>query len=152
VKVRQLKVAAQIRRLVSVVLPREVHDPRVGGLISVTRVDVSPDLREARVYVSLLGGRSAPSTIMHGLQSAARRVQDQVAESLPLRMAPRLSFHLDDSLKKEAQVLAAIDAATGRRAGEVETPPAPPAPAKPSPRRGSPRSATRKTSARTTGR
>ena len=108
-KVRQQMVAAQIRRLVSTLIPREVADPRVDGIVSVTRVEVSPDLVEARVFVSVFGATHPPATVLHGLQSAARRLQTQVARQLPLRLAPRLSFALDESLKKQDEVLQLLD-------------------------------------------
>jgi ribosome-binding factor A len=107
--VRQLKVASQIQRIVAMVLLRDVADPRVDGLVSVTRVQTTPDLREARVFLSVLGGARTPATVLEGIQSAARHIQTEVAENLALRFAPRLSFHLDESLKKQAEILRKID-------------------------------------------
>jgi ribosome-binding factor A len=107
--VRQLKVAAQIQRIVAIVLLRDVADPRVDGLVSVTRVQITPDLRDARVYLSVLGGARTPATVIEGIQSAARHIQGEVAQGLALRFAPRLSFHLDESLKKQAEILRQID-------------------------------------------
>jgi ribosome-binding factor A len=107
--VRQLKVASQIQRIVAMVLIRDVADPRVDGLISVTRVHVTPDLRDARVFLSVLGGSRTPATVLEGIKSAARHIQTEVAHNLALRFAPRLSFHLDESLKKQAEILRQID-------------------------------------------
>ena len=124
--VRQLKVGAQIQRIVAVVLPREVADPRVDGLVTVTRVDVSPDLREAKVWLSVLAAKRPAATVIEGIQSAGRRIQSEVAEKLALRYMPRLTYHLDESLKKEAEILKKIDEAVGghaegsRKAGEAE--------------------------------
>lgn len=106
--VRQLKVAAQIQRIVATVLQRDVADPRIDGLVTVTRVTVSPDLREARVFLSLLGGTRTPATTLQGINSAGRHIQAEVAENLAMRFAPHLSFHLDESLKKQAEILAKI--------------------------------------------
>lgn len=106
--VRQLKVSAQIQRIVATVLLRDVSDPRIDGLVSVTRVDMSPDLREAKVYLSLMGGTRTPATILQGIKSAGRHIQSEVAENLPMRFAPRLTFHLDESLKKQAEMLKKI--------------------------------------------
>jgi ribosome-binding factor A len=107
--VRQLKVASQIQRIVAMVLLRDVADPRVDGLVSVTRVQITPDLRDARVFLSVLGGSRTPATVLEGIHSAARHIQAEVAENLALRFAPRLSFHLDESLKKQAEILRQID-------------------------------------------
>ncbi len=107
--IRQNKVASQIQRIVATVMQRDVADPRVDGLISVTRVSVSPDLREARIYVSILAGHHPPATTLEGIRSAARHIQSEVAKALPMRYAPRLTFELDESLKKQAEILKIID-------------------------------------------
>ena len=107
--VRQQKIAAQIQRLVSQVLARDVADPRIGGLVTITRVHVTPDLREARVFVSVLGQKGPAATVLAGIRSAGRHIQSEVGHGLTLRMVPRLSFELDESLKKEAEILRQID-------------------------------------------
>ncbi len=107
--IRQLKVASQIQRIVAMVLLRDVADPRIDGLVSVTRVAVTSDLREAKVFLSLLGGTRTPATVLEGIKSAGRHIQAEVAENLTMRYAPRLSFHLDESLKKQAEILKIID-------------------------------------------
>ena len=106
--VRQLKVASQIQRIVATVLLRDVADPRVDGLVTVTRVQVSPDLREAKVFLSLLGGTRTDATTLQGIKSASRHIQAEVADGLPMRYVPRLTFHLDESLKKQAEILQKI--------------------------------------------
>ena len=108
-KIRQQKVASQIQKIVAMALIKEVADPRVDGLVSVTHVEVTPDLHEAKVYLSVLGGKKTPETVLEGIKSAGRHIQGTVAQGLPLRFAPRLSFHLDDSLKREAEILKLID-------------------------------------------
>jgi len=110
-RIRQQKVAAQIQRIVATVLLREIADPRVDGLISVTKVEVTPDLREAKVHLSVLGGKRTPTTVLAGITSAGRRIQGEVADKLPLRYVPRLTFHLDESLKKQAEIYKKIDEA-----------------------------------------
>ena len=118
-RIRQQKVAAQIQRIVANVLLREIADPRVDGLISVTKVEVTPDLREAKVYVSILGGKRTPTTVMAGIASAGRRITGEVADKLPLQYVPRLTFHLDESLKRQADILKKIDEAMGDRGPAV---------------------------------
>lgn len=107
--VRQQKVASQIRRLVSAVLARGIADPRIDGLITITRVHVTPDIREARVFVSILGQKGSAATVLAGIRSATRRIQSEVAKALPLRLMPHLSFELDENLKKEAEILQQIN-------------------------------------------
>ena len=118
--VRQLKVASQIQRIIAMVLLRDVADPRVDGLVSVTRVETTSDLREAKVFLSLLGGTRTPTTVLEGIKSAGRHIQAEVAEGLNLRYAPRLSFHLDESLKKQAEILRKINEVAGDRAAPAD--------------------------------
>jgi ribosome-binding factor A len=110
---RQLKVASQLQRIVATVLLRDVADPRIDGLVSVTKVEITEDLREAKVFLSVMGGTRTPTTVLHGIKSAGRHIQAEVAEGLALRYAPRLSFHIDESLKKQAEILRLIDDAVG---------------------------------------
>lgn len=109
--VRQLKLASQIKRLVSDIVARGINDPRISGLISVTKVMVTPDLREARVFISLLGHKGPDTLVLAGIESAARHIQHEVASNLTMRSAPRLSYHLDDSLKREAEILKLVNQA-----------------------------------------
>ena len=95
------------------VLSRGLNDPRVRGLISVTRVDITPDLADAKVYVSILPVEHTELT-MHGLRSAAGHIQAEIAGDVSARRLPRLVFRLDESLKKQAQ----IDAVIGRAVGD----------------------------------
>lgn len=96
---------------------RGLSDPRVRGLVSVTKVSVDPDLAEARIFVSVLPAERAKLTL-EGLQSAAIRVQRRMREDLPLRRVPHLRFVLDESLKKAASMERALGGA------ETDMPPA----------------------------
>jgi ribosome-binding factor A len=109
--IRQQKVGSQIQRIVATVLLRDVGDPRVDGLISVTKVDVTPDLREAKVFLSVMGGKRPPATVLQGIKSAGRHIQGEVGEGLAIRYVPRLTFVLDESLKKQGEILKKIDEA-----------------------------------------
>ena len=122
--VRQLKVAAQIQRIVATVLLRDVADPRIDGMVSVTKVEISKDLREAKVFLSVLGGQRTPATVLQGIKSAGRHIQSEAAEGLAMRYAPRLTFVLDESLKKQAEILQKIKEVTGESKPEGNEPPA----------------------------
>lgn len=104
---RTEQIGAVIRASVQAVLSRGLHDPRVRGLISVTAVEVTPDLAEARVMVSVLPEEHAELT-MHGLRGAAGFIQRQIAGEVTAKRMPRLSFRLDDSLKKQSRIDAAL--------------------------------------------
>lgn len=121
--VRQEKVAATIKKLVATLLSRgDFADPRVTGMITVTRVEITPDLREAKVYVSIFqpSGGSVSAT-MHGLKAATRNIQNDVAKALPMRLAPHLLFVLDERLKKELEVLRVIDQVSQERQKNEKT-------------------------------
>ena len=88
-------------------LQRQLQDPRVRGLVSITKVDLNLQQRVAHVYVSVMPERFESRTV-RGLNSAVGFIQSKVANAVRLRSMPDLEFHLDSSLKKEAQTLEAI--------------------------------------------
>ncbi len=114
------QIESTLRRAIGTVLQQGLGDPRVTGMITVTRVSVSPDLHEARVFVSVMP-ESQQELVVHGLRHAAGRIRRTVGEEVSLRTMPRLDFRLDGSLKKQAAVMQAI-----ARGMERETPPTPP--------------------------
>jgi len=93
------RVAEELQHLVADLLLREIKDPRI-GLVTVTGVKVSPDLRHARVYFSCLGDAARRAESLRGLNSAAGFVRSQVARSLKLRVVPEIIFEFDPSLEQ----------------------------------------------------
>lgn len=124
---RIAQIESTLKRAVAQVLIRRVSDPRIVGMVSVTRVEVTPDMREATAYVSVLPEKYQARTIA-GLQAAHRHIQSMTGKLVSFDM-PHLRFKLDEGLKKEAGVLDAIREGT-RRTGppppESEAPEAPP--------------------------
>lgn len=100
---RQERVAEALRDEISALLA-ELKDPRV-GFVSVTRVEMSPDLRHARVYVSVLGDEGQKKATMEGLRSATGFIRSEVGRRVRLFRTPEIAFHLDESLEKGARVL-----------------------------------------------
>lgn len=100
---RTEQIASVIHAAVQRVIIKGLNDPRVRGLISVTKVEVTPDLAEARVYVSVLPAEHSELT-MHGLRSAAGHIQSEIRKDVAAHRLPRLSFRLDESLKKQAMI------------------------------------------------
>ncbi len=113
----QEQVGSTLRRAIQDVLSRGLQDPRVQGLISVTSVQLSADQSEATVKVSVMPEDRADLTL-HGLRHAARHLQSQVAKRVKMRRVPRLSFRLDQSIKKEAAIHAAISSIRREREPE----------------------------------
>lgn len=93
------RVAEAIQELVAGLLVREIKDPRI-GLITITGVRISPDLRHARVFFSSLGDDDQRQRSLRGLRSAAGFVRGQIARTLNLRVAPEIVFEFDPSLEE----------------------------------------------------
>ncbi|GMV11195.1 MAG TPA: 30S ribosome-binding factor RbfA [Gemmatimonadaceae bacterium] len=98
------RVAEAIREEVAMFLAEGVKDPRVTGLVTVTGVDVSRDLRHARIFVSIMGTDEEKAATQEGLRSLAGHLRSRVARSLRLRVAPELEFHLDTSIARAARI------------------------------------------------
>lgn len=94
---RPERVAEGIRQTVAAFLTGNVRDPRV-GFVTVTGVEVSPDLTHARVRVSVMGSEEEKERSLEGLASAARFLRAQLARELRLRLTPELRFELDRGL------------------------------------------------------
>ena len=102
-------------------LIRSLKDPRVQTMISITRVDTPPDLRYAKVYVSVLE-EAREKEAMKGLKSAGGWLRRELGSSLQLRYTPELVFELDDSLKYGAHMfdlLSKLEAEQKEKAGET---------------------------------
>ncbi len=99
---RTQQVVSLIQRGVQTVIGRGLHDPRVRGLISVTKVVVDDDLSDATVFVSVMPQEHGELTL-HGLRHAAPRIRSEISRGIRMRRVPRLRFALDDSLKKQAE-------------------------------------------------
>ena len=104
---RREQLERALQRIIGKLLSSGLNDPRISGMVSVTGVSVSPDLRQATVKVSVLP-ETKQHTTLHGLKHAAGHIQSLVLKELRTRAVPHLQFQLDTSLKKQAQVLTAI--------------------------------------------
>src|SRR3954462_9971948 len=91
------RVAEAIREEVATFLAGAVKDPRVVGLVTVTGVEVTRDLRHAKVFVSILGTDAERAATVEGLDRVASHLRAHVARALRLRLAPEISFRMDQS-------------------------------------------------------
>lgn len=116
---RIAKVAEAVREIVSTVVLFELKDPRVKN-VTVLRADVSPDLRNAKVYVSVMGDEKTQSLTLHGLNSARGFIQSKIADRLQTRYTPVLQFVSDPGVKLSVETSAIIREAlsAGSPAGE----------------------------------
>ena len=97
-----------LRDELSDLLLREVRDPRLGGIISVTRIEAAPDLSNARVYVSVMGNEEEQQAAMKALSAGAGFFHRELKKRVLMRRVPFLSFRLDTSIQKAADVLSLI--------------------------------------------
>ena len=98
------RVAEAIREAVAMFLAEGVKDPRVTGLVTVTGVDVTRDLRHARVHVSILGSEAEKKETMEGLASVASHLRARLGRTLRLRVTPELDFKYDASIAHAARI------------------------------------------------
>jgi ribosome-binding factor A len=99
---RTAKVAQAIRQVVSTAILTELRDPRVKK-VTVLNVEVPPDLRSAKVYVSVMGEEREGHLVLRGLQSARGFLQSRIADEIDLRWTPILEFVLDSGVKKSIE-------------------------------------------------
>jgi len=104
---RMRRVDEAMREVLSDAITSELKDPRV-GFITVTAVDTSPDLRQARVFVSVLGTASERKRSLQGLRSAHGFLQRRVADELRLKHTPTLEFAYDDTAENAARINALL--------------------------------------------
>lgn len=97
------RVADQIRAELAQVLAREVHDPGI-GFVTLTRVQVSPDLQSARVYFTALGDEQARKGSAKALERAAPFLRRQIGSRLRLKRTPELKFFFDESIAGQDRI------------------------------------------------
>lgn len=107
---RNLRVAEAIREVVANAILFEVHDPRVRG-VTVLAAEVSPDLRNAKVFVTVTGDARDERRVMQGLLSARGFLQAKVAARLQTKVTPELRFEIDNSAKRTIELLKLIETA-----------------------------------------
>jgi len=100
---RLLKAAEAIREVVGMAILADLQDPRIRD-VTVTAVEVAPDMRQAKVYVSVMGNETKQNLSLRGLQSAAGFLQAKVAKRIDTRYTPKLLFVLDQGVKKSIEV------------------------------------------------
>jgi ribosome-binding factor A len=105
---RMRRVDEAVRAVISDAISKDLQDPRV-GFVTVTAVNTSPDLRHARVYVSVLGDEHVRGETLSGLRSAHGFLQARVAAELTLKHTPLLTFEYDESIDRGMRISRLID-------------------------------------------
>lgn len=97
--VKNTRINQEVMKELSILISREVKDPRIALMTSVTACEVAPDLKTAKVFISVLGDETAKSDTLKGLKSAAPFLRSSLARNLNLRNTPELKFVIDDSIE-----------------------------------------------------
>jgi len=112
------RVAEAIREEVATFLRSGAKDPRLIGLVTVTAVDVTRDLRQAKVFVSILGTETEKAASVDALTSMTSHLRSLLAKSLRLRVAPEVSFKLDESVARAARIESLLAQVRDKKADE----------------------------------
>ena len=112
------KISEEIKREISEIMRTELKDPRVAAICSITDVLTTPDLKFAKVFVSVLGDEQQQKDTMKGLVSAAGFIRKKVSEKINLRYMPEIHFELDKSIEHGAHILKLINDVNKKDGGE----------------------------------
>lgn len=104
---RAEQAASVIHRAVQTVLTEGLSDPRLQVVMTVTGVKVTPDMRTAIIGVSVMPGEKGPLAL-HGLRAASRHIRRRVGDAVSVHQLPDLVFKLDESLKRQAEVISIL--------------------------------------------
>jgi ribosome-binding factor A len=102
-------VAEEIKKNVSYIINNNLKDPRINGLISVTGVTVTRDLRNAKIFLSLYGDKTKQNDVFEAIKNAKGFIRRELASMVRMRYIPELSFKLDDSIEYGIQINKLLD-------------------------------------------
>lgn len=101
---RTLRISEDIKREISIIIQRDLKDPRLSELISVTHVKATKDLRYAKVFVSIMADEEQKKEALEGLKSAAGFIRREIGNRLQIRYTPEVLFELDNSIEHGAKI------------------------------------------------
>ena len=107
--IKYSRMNGEVQRELSKIIAYDIKDPRIHPMTSVVSVEVTPDLKYAKVFVSVLGDEEAQKSTEIGLKSAASHIRSKLAKNLNLRNTPELSFVMDDSIAYGVSMSKKID-------------------------------------------
>ena len=108
---RDRRIGQEIQRLLPDLIRKEVKDPRVTGLVTITAVEVSPDISHAKVYVTVLDSESAAEATLEGLNHSSAFLRSLLSQVLRVRTVPSLTFVYDHSVAKGMRLTQLIESA-----------------------------------------
>ncbi|MCX7746892.1 MAG: 30S ribosome-binding factor RbfA [Clostridia bacterium] len=108
------RISEEMKKEVSSIIQNELKDPRLPKLISVVAVNVTKDLRYAKIHVSVLGNEEEKKNAIHGLKSAAGFIRREVGHRMQLRYTPEMQFELDTSIEHGVYITKLINDAVSK--------------------------------------
>lgn len=124
--IKNTRINGEVQRELSNIIRGEIKDPRINPLTSVVAVEVAPDLKSCKAFVSVLGDEQSQKDTLAGLRSAEGFIRTKLAKTINLRNTPELRFVLDQSIEYGVNMSKLIDDVTrqsgSRRQTETDTP------------------------------
>ena len=113
---RERRIGQEMQRLLPDLIRKEVKDPRVTGLVTITAVEVSPDLAHAKVFVTVLSPQETVEATLEGLNHCGSFLRSQLSHQMRVRTVPALSFVYDHSVDRGIRLTRLIESAVGAQA------------------------------------
>ena len=107
--IKNIRINTEVQKELSIILREEIKDPRINSMTSVVSVEVTPDLKYCKVYISVLGDEESQKNTLEGLKSAEGYIRSQLAKTINLRNTPELTFILDQSIEYGINMSKLID-------------------------------------------
>lgn len=107
--IKNTRINGEVQRELSRIISREVKDPRIAPMTTVVAVEVAPDLKQCKAYISVLGDQEAQDNTIAGLKSSAGFIRRELARSINLRNTPEITFVLDQSIEYGVTMSRKID-------------------------------------------
>ncbi len=107
--IKNTRINGEVQKELSRIISREIKDPRIHAMTSVTHVMVTPDLKECKAYISVLGDDQVKEDTLAGLKSASGYIRKELARSINLRNTPEITFYIDESIEYAINMSKKID-------------------------------------------
>ncbi len=117
-KYRMDRISEEVKRVVSDIIRNDLNDPRISSLCSVVSAEVTPDLKYAKIFVSVLGSDEEKQSTIKGLSSAAGFIRRELGRNIELRYSPEVFFELDRSIEHGAYINKLLNEVKKKDGGE----------------------------------
>jgi ribosome-binding factor A len=118
--IKNTRINGEVQRELSLIISREIKDPRINPMTSVVAVEVAPDLKTCKAYISVLGDEQSQQDTLAGLKSATGYIRRELARTINLRNTPEIRFVLDQSIEYGVNMSKLIDNVAGVKSEDEE--------------------------------